>query len=59
MPNRNYGEGEKIVTVSASIGIAVVTKEKNFAELYEMADFALYEAKKRGRNRYYIVSKDR
>lgn len=54
-----YGEGEKTVTVSASIGIAVVTKEKTFAELYKMADLALYEAKKQGRNRYYIMSKER
>lgn len=57
--HRSYGEGDKSVTISASVGIAVWTTEKTFTELYEIADKALYEAKNKGRNRYYIISKGR
>lgn len=51
---KSYGEKEKTVTVSASIGIAVVKEEKTFLELYEKADEALYKVKKHHRNGYMI-----
>lgn len=49
-----YGEGERSVTVSASIGIAVVQEEKAFRQLYERADRALYVVKADQRNGYWI-----
>lgn len=49
-----YGK-EKKVTISASVGVAVWTGEKNFAELYKIADTALYRVKERGRDGYYIL----
>lgn len=49
-----YGEGERSVTVSASIGIAVVQEEKAFQQLYERADRALYVVKEDQRNGYWI-----
>lgn len=52
---RTYGE-EKTVTVSASIGIAVWTGERSFAELYKMADTALYKVKESGKDGYNLLS---
>ncbi len=51
-----YGSGQTTVTISASIGIAVWTTETSFAELYKLADEALYTAKNKGRDRYEIIS---
>lgn len=48
------GEGDHRITVTASIGIAVVDGETTFKELYERADKALYQVKKKGRNGYQI-----
>ena len=43
--------------VTASIGVALIQGEKTeFQTMYKRADHALYEAKKRGRNRYVIAS---
>ena len=41
--------------LSASIGIAYIDRRiRSFEELYRCADKALYQAKKNGKNRYYI-----
>lgn len=46
--HREYGSGAE---VSVSLGMACFPQDgKSFNELYEKADIALYEAKKRGRN---------
>lgn len=50
----NCGEGNHRITVTASIGIAVVDGETTFKELYERADKALYQVKGKGRSGYQI-----
>ena len=49
-------EKEKVNT-SLSIGIAVLSKERRFDNLYKAADEALYISKKSGKNRYTIHEK--
>ncbi len=45
-------------TVTLSIGCAAYPKDaSNYEELFELADFALYKAKEKGRNRYIIYSR--
>lgn len=51
---KEYGEQENRVTVSVSIGIAIIQEETSFAELYKKADTALYKVKKSRRNGYRI-----
>ena len=46
-------------SVTLSIGCAAYPKDAtNYEELFELADFALYRAKEKGRNRYIIYSRD-
>ena len=46
-------------TVTLSIGCAAYPKDaSNYEELFTLADFALYRAKEKGRNRYIIYSRD-
>ncbi len=45
-----------VVHVSASIGVAYSTADEPGADLIHRADTALYEAKRRGRNRYCVAS---
>ncbi|MBP3568415.1 MAG: GGDEF domain-containing protein [Lachnospiraceae bacterium] len=46
-------------TVTLSIGCAAYPKDaSNYEELFALADFALYRAKEKGRNRYIIYSKE-
>lgn len=53
----NITEGDKTVTVTASIGVAIFPMDAdNYHDLYETADKALYYAKEHGRNCYYIYS---
>ena len=53
----NITEGDKTVTVTASIGVSIFPMDAdNYHDLYETADKALYYAKKHGRNCYYIYS---
>ncbi|OON99740.1 MAG: hypothetical protein ATN35_11135 [Epulopiscium sp. Nele67-Bin004] len=49
-----YYEGFKQVTISASIGIAQTKDGTSFEEIYKLADEALYESKKRGKNTFTI-----
>ena len=45
-------------TVTLSIGCAAYPKDaSNYEELFAMADFALYRAKEKGRNRYIIYDR--
>lgn len=39
---RTYGTGERRGDISASTGVAVLTEETGFDELYHLADVALY-----------------
>lgn len=55
---RIYGTGERRIDISASIGIAVLTEETGFNELYRLADVALYRVKNSGRDGFYVISKD-
>ncbi len=48
-----YAENDVEVSISASIGVAYVTQDiKSFQPLYKLADEALYDAKKSGKNCY-------
>lgn len=49
-----YSNSGKSVEISASIGVAVVTTETTFQELYKLADTALYTVKNQGRDGYFI-----
>ena len=42
------------LTVTASIGIAALSKDDNFDSLFEKADRAVYEAKESGRNKVVV-----
>lgn len=46
-------------TVTLSIGCAAYPKDaSNYEELFALADFALYRAKEKGRNRYIIYNRE-
>lgn len=49
-----YGDADHLVTVTASIGVAVVRDELCFKDLYERADKMLYQVKKETKNGYKI-----
>lgn len=51
---KTYTAKGKQVTVSVSIGIAMVKEEVTFTQLYEKADAALYKVKNKKRNSYWI-----
>lgn len=51
---KTYTAKGKQVTVSVSIGIAMVKEEMTFTQLYEKADAALYKVKNKKRNSYWI-----
>ena len=55
---RTYGTGERRGDISASTGVAVLTEETGFDELYHLADVALYRVKNSGRDGFYVISKD-
>lgn len=49
-----YTKDGKSITISASIGIAIVEEGIKFKELYEKADSALYQVKTNGRDSYIV-----
>lgn len=49
-----YRDADHMVTVTASIGVAVVREELRFKELYERADKMLYQVKKETKNSYKV-----
>lgn len=49
-----YTKDGKSITISASIGIAIVEERIKFKELYEKADSALYQVKTNGRDSYIV-----
>lgn len=52
----NIKVGEKKIPVTASIGLASHSKEKDMFELVQNADKAMYQAKRRGKNRVIVFS---
>jgi len=54
---RSYTHGNETVNVSASIGIAISPEHgQNYKTLFEHADAALYEVKRRGKDNHIIYS---
>lgn len=50
---KTYSEGDKAITISASIGVAMSPADGiTFQELYNKSDIALYRVKQNGRNGY-------
>lgn len=56
--NRTYSSDGRSVAVSVSIGIAILTTENSFTELYQLADQALYQVKATGKNSYRMISRE-
>lgn len=52
-----FSEEKEKVNMSLSIGIAVLSGERRFENLYKAADEALYVSKNSGKNRYTIYEK--
>ena len=58
--DRTYGEGEKAVRTTISIGISLSPIQgSNFATLYQKADQALYRVKENGRNGFNIFEEEK
>lgn len=55
---RTYENGGQSVEISASIGIAIRNQETRFKELYQLADRALYEVKRNGRDGFAIAGRN-
>ncbi|OOB79324.1 MAG: hypothetical protein BEN19_07855 [Epulopiscium sp. Nuni2H_MBin003] len=51
-----YSDNNINIPISASIGIAPVTTETTFKELYRSADIAMYHAKLNGKNAFVIYN---
>lgn len=51
-----YGEGDKTVEITASVGVAWAQEDLSFGEVLERADKALYKAKEDGKNRFIVYS---
>lgn len=52
-----FANDKEKVSVSLSVGIAVLSGERRFDNLYKAADEALYISKKSGKNRYTMYEK--
>jgi diguanylate cyclase (GGDEF)-like protein len=54
-----FSNGVQSVSISSSIGVIVAKRDKiDYETLYSEADYALYEAKNAGKNRYCIRRQD-
>ncbi|MGL5256912.1 MAG: GGDEF domain-containing protein [Proteocatella sp.] len=53
---RNIGDGDNEVQISCSIGIVNIKDDYNYSfdKIYRLADEALYESKRNGKNRYTL-----
>ena len=51
-----YGEGDKTVEITVSVGVAWAQEDLSFGEVLERADKALYKAKEDGKNRFIVYS---
>lgn len=49
-----FSKVSDVVTISLGVVTLLPSGEKNFSELVELADIALYEAKNQGRNKVYL-----
>ncbi len=57
--NRVYAEDDKNWQISASIGVAFTSPQgKDYYTLYQYADAALYQTKRRGKNGYTLYQED-
>ena len=48
--------GGTTINLSTSMGIAIFDGHPDYVRILDNADDALYEAKKRGKNTFYIIS---
>lgn len=55
--DKEFAEEKEKINISLSVGIAILTNERRFNNLYEAADEALYTSKNTGKNRYTIYEK--
>lgn len=53
--HQSYGNDSNIHEITTSIGVALSYGNTDFETLYRRADYALYQAKKNGRNRFSIL----
>ncbi len=55
--NKTYSKADKVVNISASIGIAFYPEHgHNYSKLYKHADIALYIAKENGKNQFVFYN---
>lgn len=55
---RSYENDGKSVDISASLGVAILTTQTTFAQLYRLADKALYRAKNQGKDGSCILQEE-
>lgn len=55
---QNPDQMENDITITYSCGIVFHNHNQKYDELYQQADMALYEAKKRGKNGFYIYNEN-
>ena len=55
---RSYTDSVNTVSISSSVGIAVAPIDgNNFETIYKLADDAVYNSKKTGKNKYTVYSR--
>ena len=56
--NETFNQDQQLSGLHVSVGISLIPEDgMDFKELYEKADQALYEVKKKGKNSYFIYQK--